>query len=152
MKNFFQDKCNEYLFYLDRIRGYSPNTIKTYRLNIYEALEYIVIEKNDNTYNINLIPYRTKLVEKNKKTIYKKVTIFRSFCHYLREDEIPIILVGDDSIKVGQTLPKPVSQIHIEEVLTLCDNEEKLIIYLLYSLGLRISELVNLKLENRSRF
>jgi len=148
MKNFFQDKCDEYLFYLDKIRGYSPNTIKTYRLNIYEALAFIAIEKNDTIYNINLIPYRTKLVGKNKKTIYKKVTIFRSFCHYLRENEIPITLVGDDSIKVGKTLPKPVSLAHIEEALALCDNEEKLIIYLLYSLGLRISELVSLKLEN----
>ncbi len=148
MKSFFQKKCDEYLFYLEKIRGYSPNTLRTYALNLKEALDFVHIEEIDKKYHINLIPYRTKLVGKNKKTIYKKVTIFRSFCHFLREDELQIVLVGDDSIKLGQTLPKPISNRHITEALSLCDKEEKLLIYLLYALGLRISELVNLKLEH----
>lgn len=148
MKSFFQQKCDEYLSYLDNIRGYSPNTIRTYELNLKEALQFVHIEQSQKKYRINLIPYRSKLVGKNKKTIYKKVTIFRSFCHYLRENELQITLVGDDSIKLGETLPKPISNRHIEEVLLVCDREEKLLIYLLYTLGLRISELVNLKLED----
>ena len=147
MKSFFQKKLDAYLFYLENIRGYSSHTIRTYRLNLSEALQHIEIQKEGKKTILNLIPYRAKLVGKHKKTIYKKVTIFRSFCHYLHENEMEIVLVGDDSIKLGQTLPKPISQKHIQEALALCDSEEKLIIYLLYSLGLRISELVNLKLE-----
>ena len=147
MKNFFQNRAQEYLFYLEKIRGYSPHTIRTYKLNLEEALKFVEIEEEAQKYTINLIPYRSKLIGKHKKTLYKKVTIFRSFCHYLRENEMDIILLGDESIKLGSTLPKPVSKKHIDEALALCDGEEKLIIYLLYTLGLRISELVNLKLE-----
>jgi integrase/recombinase XerC len=115
-----------------------------------EALSHVAIEEDEKKYTINLIPYRTKLVGKNKKTIYKKVTIFRSFCHYLRENELQITLVGDDSIKLGESLPKPIATSHIIEAVNLCNREEKLIVYLLYLLGLRISEVVNLKLENIS--
>ena len=150
MKNFLQTKADAYLLYLEKARGYSHHTIRTYRLNLTEALEFVDITQEAKKLVVNLIPYRTILVGKNKKTIYKKVTIFRSFCHYLRENDVDIVLRGDDSIKLGQTLPKPVSQKHIEEALTLCDSEEKLIIYLLYALGLRISELVNLRLEDIS--
>jgi len=148
MKSYFLKKCDEYLFYLDNIRGYSPHTLRTYRLNLKEALNFVHIEQAKERYIINLIPYRMTLVTKSKKTIYKKVTIFRSFCAYLREDEIPVSLVGDDSIKLGVALPKPISNKHIVEALAGCDKEEKLLIYLLYALGLRISELVNLKLED----
>ncbi len=148
MKKFFLKKCDEYLFYLENIRGYSPHTLRTYRLNLQEALNRVDIEEGKERYIINLIPYRTTLVTKSKKTIYKKVTIFRSFCTYLRENKVPISLVGDDSIKLGVTLPKPISNRHIMEALALCDRQERLLIYLLYALGLRISELVNLKLEN----
>jgi len=148
MQNFFRQKVDAYLFYLQKVRGYSENTIRTYRLNLHEALKYVEIEKEGDSYTLNLIPYRTTLVAKSKKTIYKKVTIFRSFCHYLNEEDILVKLVGDDSIKLNQALPKPLSTKHIQEALSLCDSEQKLIIMLLYMLGLRISELVTLKLED----
>ena len=151
MKNFFLQKVDAYLFYLEKIRKYSPNTIRTYRFNLEEAFVYIDIEVEGDKTILNLIPYRSRLVGKHKKTIYKKVTIIRSFCRYLRENELQITLVGDDSLKLPESLPKPIATSHIEEVLEVCDREEKLLIYLLYALGLRISELVNLKLENISQ-
>ncbi len=151
MRNFFLHQSEKYLFYLEKIRGYSPHTIRTYKLNLEEALQYVEITNEKEIYILNLIPYRTKLVGKHKKTIYKKVTIFRSFCHYLKEEKLPIRLVGDESLKVGQTLPKPIATSHILEALKVCDSEEKLLLYLLYTLGLRISEVVNLKLEDISK-
>lgn len=148
MQSFFLSKVDAYLYYIEHVRGYSTHTIRSYRLNLYEALSYISLEKLDGTYRIDLIPYRTKLVGKHKKTIYKKVTIFRSFYNYLKEEGIAVILVGDESIKMGQNLPKPVDLKYIKEAMKVCDSEEKLVISLLYGLGLRISELVSLKLEH----
>jgi integrase/recombinase XerC len=150
MKNFFLQKSDEFLSYLENIRGYSPLTIKTYRLNLKEALSYVDIEFVDKVYKINLIPYRIKLTSLKKKSIYKKITIFRSFSSYLSENGITIKLIGDDSIKVVQTLPKPISDTHINEALSRCDNDERVIIYLFYTLGVRISELISLKLEDIS--
>ncbi len=148
MKSYFLKKIDEYLHYLDSIRGYSHNTIKTYRLNLAEAIKYVSIEKNEDFYEINLIPYRMKLINKNKKTIYKKISIFRSFINYLREKDIGIYLKNDDNIKVSKTLPKPVSTAYIYEALELCDSDDRMMTILFYTLGLRVSELSKLKIED----
>ncbi len=146
MKNFFQQKIDNFLNYLQNIRGYSPSTINTYKLNLQEAIKFIHIEQiNDDQYEINLIPYRAKLVNKHKKTIYKKISIIKSFVNYLQENKIKINLTGDESIRLPKTLPKPLSFAYIDEVLKRIEHEDRLIILLLYSLGLRISELANLK-------
>ncbi|HIP02040.1 MAG TPA: integrase [Campylobacterales bacterium] len=148
MKSYFKQKIESYLHFLDKVRKYSPNTVKTYRLNLLEAIEYVGIEFLDDVYTIDLIPYRMKLIGKNKKTIYKKVSIFRSFTHYLRDENKKIQLKNDDNIKTSKTLPKPLSSNYIFEAIEKCDSDDKLMVLLLYTLGLRISELSNLKIKD----
>ncbi len=145
MKSFFQKKIDEFLHYL-QMRGYSPNSIRTYQLNLNEALKFIDIQKSeDQKYIINLTPYRVKLITKHKKTIYKKISIIKSFVTYLKDNSIKIELLADESIKLPKTLPKPIPFAYIKEILSKIEQEDKIIILLLYSLGLRICELSNLK-------
>ncbi len=148
MKSFFKQRIESYLHFLLEVRKYSPNTIKTYKLNLFEAIEHVGIEFLDDLYTIDLIPYRMKLIGKNKKTIYKKVSIFRSFTHYLRDQNINIHLKNDENIKISKTLPKPVASNYIFEAIKECDSDDKLMVLLLYTLGLRISELSNLKIKD----
>ena len=148
MKSFFKEKIESYLHFLLHVQKYSPNTIKTYKLNLFEAIEYVGIEFLDDTYELDLIPYRIKLIGKNKKTIYKKVSIFRSFTHYLKDQNINIHLKNDENIKISKTLPKPVASNYIFEALNGCDSDDKLMVLLLYTLGLRLSELSNLKIKD----
>jgi len=148
MKSFFKEQIESFLLHLLKVRKYSPNTIKTYRLNLFEALNHISIELEDNKYTIDLIPYRMQLIGKNKKTIYKKISIFRSFTHYLRDQEIDINLKNDENIKISKTLPKPIASRYIIEALDICDSDDKILLTLLYTLGLRISELTNLKIKD----
>ena len=146
MKTFFKNKIDDFINYLIDIRGYSELTSKTYALNLEEALNFIDIEKNeDDFYEWNLTPYRTYLREKNKKTISKKISIVRSFVKYLEEFGYKIYLIADESIKIPRTLPKPISFEKIKEALLKANEEERIIILLLYGLGLRISELSSLK-------
>ncbi|MCH9812611.1 MAG: tyrosine-type recombinase/integrase [Epsilonproteobacteria bacterium] len=148
MKNYFEKQIEAYLHFLLAVRGYSSHTIKTYRLNLFEAIGHVSIEKEDDLYTIDLIPYRMKLIGKNKKTIYKKISIFRSFSHYLQDEEVAVRLKNDDNIKVSKTLPKPVASHYILEALAKCDSQEKVLVLLLYTLGLRISEATNLKIKD----
>ncbi len=147
MKSYFKENIETYLYFLLHVRGYSPHTIKTYRLNLLEAVEYVSIEFDD-SYKIDLIPYRMKLIGKNKKTIYKKVSIFRSFINYLKEQKISIYLKNDDNIKVPKSLPKPLSASYISEAIQSSKGSDKLMIILFYTLGLRVSELSKLKIED----
>ncbi len=148
MKSFFKDHLESYLGYLQNVQKYSPNTIKTYRLNLLEAVKYLGIEFEEDIYNIDLLPYRAVLVGKNRKTIYKKVSIVRTFIEYMREQNIKIILKNDENIKLSKTLPKPISFEYIVEALESCDRDDRLLVLLLYTLGIRISELSYLKIEN----
>jgi integrase/recombinase XerC len=146
--NYFKQQLEHYLNFLFKIRGYSINTIKTYELNLDEALRYISIEKDTDRYDVDLIPYRIKLVGKNRKTIYKKISIFKSFVAYLRDNGDQIVVKNDEFIKISKTLPKPISKTYIFEAIKLCSSDDRLLVLMLYSLGLRISELANLKIKD----
>ena len=67
---------------------------------------------------------------------------------YLINFGYKIKIKNDETISVSKTLPKPISDFYIKEVLKKVDIESKLIITLLYSLGLRISELEKLRLND----
>lgn len=150
MKKLIDKKRLEFCEYLESIRGYSDLSIKTYNDAIKEALQYIEIEDNNGEIIFNLMPYRIKISELNTKTISKKLSAIRSFSEYLNENGMKIVLKSDSSVKVAKTLPKPVSHKNIVEALSHADEQEGLVVSLLYTLGLRISELENLKLEDIS--
>ncbi len=148
MKDYFNEKSKLFLAYLEKNLNYSTNTLYTYRLNLHEALQYVEIVDEGSTIVVDLMPYRLFLAGKAKKTIYKKISIFKSFIRYLREEGRSIRLRHDETIKTAKTLPKPVATSYIFEVLERCTQEEKIVLKMAYMLGLRVSEIANLKLES----
>jgi len=132
-----------FLDYLSDIRGYSDLTVKTYDRVIDEACEFVTYEEG----LLNLTPYRLKIADLNAKTISKKLSALRSFVKFMQDKGERISLKGDASIKVAKTLPKPISNEHIQEALDIADKDEKIIVVLLYTLGLRISELCSIELD-----
>ncbi len=150
MKKLINKKKVEFLESLENLRGYSDLTIKSYDETLKEAFENIEIIEEDSRLLFNLMPYRIKISSLNSKTISKKLSAIRSFSSYLNSNGIKNILKSDDSIKVAKTLPKPILHEHIVEALKYADEKEKLIVTILYTLGLRISELQNLKIKDIS--
>ena len=144
--------CKPFFDYLKEIRKYSPQTIKTYSISLQLLQENYEIEKTENGYILNITALRIKLKNHSKRSISTKLSAIRSFVKYLKNfHSIDIKLKGDQSVKVPKTLPKPIKYEKIIEVLNSCDLETRLLIKTLYGLGLRISELSNLKLENISQ-
>ncbi len=149
MKNLFKLYKLPFLDYLTDIRGYSDLTVKTYALALDEAFRLMKIE-HENTYIFNLNPYRLKIAHLNAKTISKKLSSLRSFVKFMQDRGEKITLKGDAPIKVAKTLPKPISHEHILEALAIAELQDKLMIMVLYTLGLRISELSSLRLDSIS--
>ncbi len=149
-KKHIDAKKDAFLSYLQRFKGYSELTCKTYRESIEEALEYMEIEEENESLVLNLMPYRLHIAQRNAKTIAKKLSAIRSLVSYLNENDLRVILKADDSIKVPKTLPKPISESHIKEALNHASFEERFIIAMIYTLGLRISELTQIKLDDIS--
>ncbi|MDA7818388.1 tyrosine-type recombinase/integrase [Sulfurimonas sp.] len=150
MKKLLNTKRIEFLEYIEKIRGYSDLSIKTYDEALKEAFEYVEVLEDNKQLIINMMPYRIKIAHLNSKTISKKLSAMRSFVEYLNDNSLVVVLKSDDSVKVAKTLPKPVSHKNILEAISHCDEEERLIITILYTLGLRISELSSLKLSDIS--
>ncbi len=145
------EKINNFLFYLEKVRAYAPNSIVTYKNVLLEMNCICHYYEEDKRIILDITPLRLKIVNNSKKTIAKKLSAIRSFVKFMQEqEEINIELIGDSVIKVPKTLPKPIDKKIIDEVLQTCTIKENLVITLLYGLGLRISELATLDLSNIS--
>ncbi len=150
MKKLLNKKRIFFLEYLENVRGYSDLTIKSYDASISKALELIEIISEDDKIVFKLMPYRIHIAPLNAKTISKNLSAIRSFVSYLNDNDMQVTLEADDSVKVSKTLPKPISHKYILQAIDGAKLKEKLVVVMLYTLGLRISELASLKLEDMS--
>ncbi|MCK9371744.1 MAG: tyrosine-type recombinase/integrase [Sulfuricurvum sp.] len=141
-------KKEEFLKYLDGFKGYSALTIASYDESINEMLQWAEIDLDAK--EINLMPLRLRIALQSPKTISRKLSAIRSFMKYLQQHDETIELKGDESVKVPKTLPKPIGHEHILHALKHADPTAALAITLLYTLGLRISELTHLRVDNIS--
>jgi len=150
LKKLIEKYKKQFLIYLEDLRGYSDLTIKSYDETLLEASWHVEVVQEDTQIIINLMPYRIKIAHLNSKTISRKLSTIRTFAQYLNDNGISCILKADETIKVAATLPKPISHKHILEAINKADEEEVLVITMLYTLGLRISELSSLEVDDIS--
>jgi integrase/recombinase XerC len=146
-----KEDFNNFLFYLEKVRAYSPSSITTYTNTLKEVLALCHYYEDEKEVILDITPLRLKNIGNSKKTISKKLSTIRSFVKYMQEqEELEIKLIGNSVIKVPKTLPKPIDENLITEVLKCSSVMEHLIISLLYGLGVRISELSTIKVSNIS--
>jgi len=144
----------EYQKYLSLERNYSDNTVKAYINDVTHFA--IFIKKNLISVNPNDIrSYLKHINNLTSRTISHNLSSLKSFYNYLERIElISINPTNDiDRPKLEQKIP---TYLTLEEVSSLLDikieNEfnarDKAILELLYSSGIRISELTNMELSN----
>ena len=152
---------NNFIEYLEYEKGYSKKTIISYEKDL--ELFNIYLKENKIT-NINNIDYNTirkylsHLHDKKyeSSSISRKISTLRSFFKYnLKEKNIknnPMTLISNP--KKEKKLPKYLNYEEMERLLNSIDTSElegirdRLIIELLYSTGIRVSELVNIKIKD----
>ena len=148
MKDKFLELTDDFLDYLYEIRGYSNTTIITYEIALRQMIGASHINEIESAITIDITPFRFQIIKNTKKTIAKKLSAIRSFVKYLNtQKNLNVRYFPSESIKVPSTLPKPIEINYIKEILENANIEEKTIVYMLYGLGLRISELANLKID-----
>ena len=141
----------QYLEYLELEKGLSQNTIDAYRRDLSDFSQGVDdIHTIDRNY-IN--SYVRKLRERKlaPSSVIRKVATLRGFFKWATSAEIidknPASTL--EQPKTPQRLPKVVSIKEIEEMLhNNLTPLEHVIMELLYSCGLRVSELVNLKIND----
>lgn len=150
MKQSLNEYRRAFLDHLEKFRGYSDLTLKSYDEALQEAFSFLEVEEEGGNTTLNLMPFRLHIAHLKPTTISKKISAMRSFCTYLRDQGEKVALKADESIKVPASLPKPISDSHIKEALSYAPFKEQLVVTLLYTLGLRISELASLELKEIS--
>lgn len=145
---------DEFLLDLKYAKNYSSNTIVSYQNDLSQFAEFIGIEL-DKVSGDDIKKYVRSLHELKEKSLARKLSSIRMFYDFMVKrrfmDASP--MTGIDGPKIGKYLPDVLSVEEVDRLLDFtCDNDfsfrNRCILELLYSTGLRISELVSLKLEN----
>lgn len=155
-----EKQINQYLDYLIYERNYSENTIMNYRQELQKYQNYLD-EKKKNYQKITkeeireYLKYLDELKYQNS-SISKNVSAIRSFYNYLVLKKIlkNNIWTSIKNPKVKRKIPNFLTTIELEKIFqkrefqTSYEIRNSLILELLFATGLRVSELINIKLQN----
>lgn len=143
---------SEYLEYLDVEKGLSENTTSAYRRDLNDFMENCPIPFSD-IQRSQITTYIRNLHEKNysPSSIMRKIAALRGFFKWLCVNGYcntdPTLTL--ELPKAPKKLPKVMTVNEIETILNRhLSKSEKVIIELLYGCGLRVSELVNLNIND----
>jgi len=151
---------NQFIDYLSVERGLAANTLAAYKRDLTKFSNFLDRESTTSIQGagskdvINYLIYlrKSKLAI---RSISRNLVAIRMFYKFLVNEDI----INDDptlnldSPKTGLYLPEVLSQDEVERLLALPNNKEqgikdKAILELLYATGMRVSELVNLPIDN----
>lgn len=139
----------------------ADNTIQSYGNDLKQLLAFLkaaAITDFNQVTRENILDFLQKKMERTNspRTVTRMVTSLRKFFQYLLEEEViktdPMLLI--DTPKAKQPLPAVLSEAEINQLLKIPDVNQPLgirdraILEVMYATGLRVSELVNLKLAD----
>ena len=151
---------DEFIDYLKNVRNYSSHTCKNYYKDLIEYGTFLKVENldySDMNYDLSLnyLVFLNKRKD-SKATISRKLSSLRSFYKYLVKNEKvktnPFLLVS--SPKKEKRIPKFINYNDMDEIFNVPDINtpiglrDRLILEILYSSGIRVSELVNIKIKD----
>ena len=152
------NKVNGFLEYLKKERSYSPHTIKAYKTDLIQFSRFVKEYGGTGSFNVSSVDKKTvqhfvgSLTEKglSPKSTGRKLASIKSFFRYLLKhahvESNPASTVK--APKQHASLPKFLQKEVLEQILSYSDKDDwqlkrdKTILELLYSTGIRLSELV----------
>lgn len=155
-----EKEINNFIEYLKYQRNYSDFTCNNYKKDLNEYNSFILNNKI-NYKNMDYNDAKEYVIYLNKKndaksTISRKLSSLRTFYKYLvlnnKVESNPFLLVS--SPKKEKRIPKFINYNNMEEILNVPNiktkegQRERVILEVLYASGVRVSELVNIKLKD----
>ena len=144
---------NEFLNYLKDERNYSDKTILNYKMDLENFYNYINKKKTKKIDFDFLQEYIENLSQKkySTKSIQRHISSLKSYFkflynkNYINVNPAELLCLPKNEIK----LPNYLTIIDLEKIYELdLSLRDKLIVELLYSTGIRLSELVNIKISD----
>lgn len=138
-------------------RGLSENTLKAYRSDLYTYAAWLTRSHRaiHETCTADIFSYLAHQGNKSARTSARRLSSLRRLFQYLiREGEIqhdPVAVI--DSPRIGRSLPVTLTEAEVEQLLgapatdTAIGMRDRTMLEVLYATGLRVSELVALRLD-----
>ncbi|GEL68095.1 site-specific tyrosine recombinase XerD [Marinilactibacillus psychrotolerans] len=155
-----KESLEEYLIFLKIERGLSKNSIESYQRDLKQYITYLDQEnikgwdQVDRYIILNFLENQKNGL-KSDNSLIRMISSLRRFHQFLKQESLavedPMLYI--ETPKKAQTLPKVISTNQIDILLSIPDISNKIgirdraILEVMYATGIRISELVNLKLE-----
>ena len=161
-----KESIEKYLSYLNIERNYSRHTITSYRNDLLQLLDFVaeeqqIIPMKVELHSVDRLTIRLWMGELSEKgisrnSIARKVAAVRSFFKYcfkrgyVQKNPAHLLIVP----KKEKRLPVTVTHGDIQKMMELADDntpevqQERAILELFYSTGIRLSELVNLDVND----
>jgi len=155
LKTLNKELQKKYISFLKNIKNYSDHTCKAYKNDINQYFDYLNESANDLFENKEFVNY---LFNNNlsKSTINRKLASINNFLEWASklEENKGQTFIKSENLKTEKILPDILTSNYINNLIntlptvTSKDIRNKAVIELLYSSGLRVSELVNLKIND----
>ena len=155
MKTQNKELLENYINYLENVKNYSDHTCTAYKNDLIQYFDYLKNTKKDLFDNEDFVDYLFSL-ELAKSSINRKLTSVNNFLLWSSKlDKYKNkTFRKSENLKTEKKLPNILTSNYINNLIDKLptsspkDVRNKAIIELLYSSGLRVSELVNLKIND----
>lgn len=129
-----------------KLRAFSPRTVGSYVFYNKKFLEFVKKEP-EQVVEDDIKSYIASLMERNVSP--KSIILIKAALKFFYDDVLKRNIVNIKSPKISKKLPVVLTKEEIKTLINSIENEKhRLIVALLYSSGLRLSEVVNLKVED----
>ncbi len=145
----------DYMNYLIIERQLSSNTIDAYKRDLYSFFNYVKKKYNNITKEdiINYIKYLNS--ELNPKSVNRHIVTLKNYFNFLEKNSMININPCEDitGLKTKKSIPRVLSEEDIDKLLDInpknaFEYRNKAMLELMYSSGLRVSELLNLNVND----
>lgn len=161
------DPLEDFLNYLAHEKRYSPHTLTAYQTDLIEFRDFLAeTYQLDSLLEANFQLIRSWIAtqmdrDSNSRSINRKISALRTFFRFhMREGNVrlnPMLKIQGP--KIAKRLPvfvdeKPMETLHRAGAIEECESDPydgalvRVIIELLYGTGMRLAELINLKIED----
>lgn len=132
--------------YLIVERSLSERSVKSYLVHVKQFLEYVKKEPEEiDKADIISFVANLKLRKCSESTIALKIIAIRNFMKFLGKESF---MENFKSPKVKQKDIQVLNREKIEEIFNIVSGKYKIVVSLMYGNGLRVSELINIKVDD----